>query len=386
MNSNNIRSAIIAGFAMFAMFFGSGNLVFPILIGQANMDTVLAAFLGLFITGIIIPFLGVYSMIIMRGERDAYFERIGKVPARLIVTLMLSLLGPFAVVPRCIIVAHSGAEMLLPDLSLALFSAVFCVLAAAVIWRHHHVVNILGKYLMPILMLGLVAIVISGFYNANVEAPTMGVSVPAFLDGAKTGYQTMDLIAGFFFGITTIEHLYRRCGNDAKTLRTASIIACLVGISLLTIVYFSFVYLGAKYADILGGVHPEKLLVKVAHQSLGNTLATPIISLTVMMACFTTAVILAMLFAEFVTDQVGERKYLNRHTFVILTLALAFVMTFLGFASIAKYLATILAVLYPALIVLAVMTMTNIRVFKKRRVLVPIFYCMAILGLMTHLL
>jgi LIVCS family branched-chain amino acid:cation transporter len=386
MNPNNIRSAIIAGFAMFAMFFGSGNLVFPILIGQANAGTVLAAFLGLFITGIIIPFLGVYSMIIMRGERDAYFERIGKVPARLIVTLMLSLLGPFAVVPRCIIVAHSGAEMLLPDLSLALFSAVFCVLAAAVIWRHHHVVNILGKYLMPILMLGLVAIVISGFYNANVEAPTMGVAVPAFLDGAKTGYQTMDLIAGFFFGITTIEHLYRRCGNDAKTLRIASIIACLVGISLLTIVYFSFVYLGAKYADILGGVHPEKLLVKVAHQSLGNTLATPIISLTVMMACFTTAVILAMLFAEFVTDQVGERKYLNRHTFVILTLALAFVMTFLGFASIAKYLATILAVLYPALIVLAVMTMTNIRVFKKRRVLVPIFYCMAILGLMTHLL
>jgi LIVCS family branched-chain amino acid:cation transporter len=238
VTTKDLQNAFIAGFAMFAMFFGSGNLVFPIFIGQTNPEAVFATFLGLLLTGIIIPFTGVYSMISMKGQRDVYFERIGKVPAFLIIAMMLSLLGPFAVVPRCIIVAHSGAEILFPELDLAVFAAGFCGLAGIVIWRHHHVVNILGKYLMPILICGLAAIVISGFLSDTSSLPTVHNSMGAFFNGAKTGYQTMDLIAGFFFGITTIDYLHRTCGNNAKTLRMTSIIACLVGVSLLTIVYF----------------------------------------------------------------------------------------------------------------------------------------------------
>jgi LIVCS family branched-chain amino acid:cation transporter len=214
------KAALIAGFAMFTMFFGSGNLVFPLYIGTQNIEHFYMAFIGLIITGVLLPFSGLYSMIIMRGNRDAYFDRIGKIPSFMMVAIMLSLMGPFGVLPRCIIVAHTGIELVLPDLSLHVFAAVFCILAALVIWNHHYVVEIIGKWLTPFLAGGLLLLIIFGII-ADPKTPN---DIPdltmfdSFKFGVLTGYQTMDLLAGFFFGITTIEYLYMRAGENKQLL------------------------------------------------------------------------------------------------------------------------------------------------------------------------
>ena len=51
---------LIYGFSIFAMFFGSGNLVFPLKIGIETESFWFFSFIGLLFTGIILPFLGLF--------------------------------------------------------------------------------------------------------------------------------------------------------------------------------------------------------------------------------------------------------------------------------------------------------------------------------------
>ena len=55
------------GFAIFTMFFGSGNLVFPLSIGYYSANSWLLGFLGLLLTGVVLPFLGLFVIKLHKG-------------------------------------------------------------------------------------------------------------------------------------------------------------------------------------------------------------------------------------------------------------------------------------------------------------------------------
>ena len=87
------KHTLTYGFAIFAMFFGSGNLVFPIQIGQSSGQHWLAGFLGLCITGIILPFLGLYVIKLYNGSYKLFFGEAGKYAKIALPFFTLSLLG-----------------------------------------------------------------------------------------------------------------------------------------------------------------------------------------------------------------------------------------------------------------------------------------------------
>src|SRR3984957_3942591 len=95
------KSATIAtGLAMFSMFFGAGNVVFPLALGKIAQDQNVFAILGMLITAVGVPFLGLVAMTLFNGNYIHFFERLGKVPGFLVVTAMLGLIGPFGAIPR----------------------------------------------------------------------------------------------------------------------------------------------------------------------------------------------------------------------------------------------------------------------------------------------
>ena len=55
---SKLNTIITVGFALFAMFFGAGNLILPPFIGLETGSEWLTALAGFFITAIIAPFLG----------------------------------------------------------------------------------------------------------------------------------------------------------------------------------------------------------------------------------------------------------------------------------------------------------------------------------------
>jgi len=346
------KTVITAGFAMFSMFFGSGNLVFPLGIGTQALDSSPMAMLGLLITGVIVPFLGLLGVILFAGNRANYFASIGKVPAFLLTFFMLALMGPVGVIPRCIIVAYGGIALFIPSLSFELFAVIFCVATLFIVWNHDRVIPILGRILTPWLLVSVFAIIIAGLFFSDIITPVSEHDgKAAFMIGLTEGYQTMDLLAAFFFSATTVAYLRAHLRSDDRpnTLLRLSLTSSLIGAGLLGFIYICFVALGGKYAHALLNVKPEQMLAKIAGLSLGP-LAVPAASISIALACLTTATILTMLFSDFLNEDMCRKK-LGNHKAIIITLVISAIVSRVGFGPLKIWIATILQVAYPALIV-----------------------------------
>ena len=337
---------------MFAMFFGSGNLVFPLALGAQCLDQAAAGTVGLLLTAVAVPFLGLIGITLYHGDREHFFGRIGRIPALILSLIILSLMGPFGVAARCIIVAYGGLELILPDVNFDLFSITFCLVTFILVWNYHRIVPIIGRVLTPWLLVGIFVLTCVGLWKAPTAPMGELSNLTAFLKGLKQGYQTMDLLAAFFFSAATIYYLktHLEDKHDTKTLLKLSLATSFVGAGLLALVYIGFVQLGASYANQLANIHPEGALVAIAEYTLGP-LAVPIASATIMLACLTTTAILVSLFAEFLNHTLTN-DYLGRHPAIGITLFITYCTSRLGFTALSVYLDLALQIAYPALIAL----------------------------------
>ena len=346
------KKAIIlsTGLAMFSMFFGSGNLVFPLAVGRLSEGHVGLATFGLLLTGVLVPFLGMLAMLLYNGNANDFFGRFGKPATFWFPLIALSLMGPFGVLARCITVAHGAFRLLMPETSLWLFSAISCALIFALTIRKRSIVSLLGSILTPLLLLSLAAIGVFGLISVDLPAASASGSWTSFKEGIFQGYQTMDLLAAFFFSTFVIDHL-RSSQNGSNSL-PIFFKSSLIGAGLLSLTYCVLVSLGAMYAPSLAAVPPQEMLGFIAHASLGPW-AAPIVCVAIIFACLTTAIVLTSLFADFLRKEVTKDK-INNPSALIATLVIAFAISTLEFSGIAKILGPILEVIYPVLIVLTV--------------------------------
>ena len=350
---------ISTGFAMFSMFFGSGNLVFPLNIGKTAGDLHLFAASGLLITGVLVPFLGLMGILFFHGDYDKFFARIGKMPGLILPFLMLSIMGPFGVIPRCINVAYGSFELLFPGTTLVIFSAVACFIILFMSMDKSKLVSLLGTVLTPVLLIALAIILGKGAFGEASQVDTAHTVSMAFSHGLLEGYQTMDLLAAFFFGAVVVRHLRRilPAAVDEATVLKITFNACVVGATLLAVIYVGFVYLGSHYAGILGGVNVEQYLGTIATHTLG-TYAGLVVCVAVILACLTTAVVLVSVFTEFFQEKIVCNK-VSYVTSAVLTLVASFCVSTLKFSGIAAFIGPILEATYPGLILLTILNIAH---------------------------
>jgi LIVCS family branched-chain amino acid:cation transporter len=367
-----LRSILIYGFALFAMFFGSGNLVFPIKIGQVTGPYWFLGFLGLVVTGILLPFCGLFVIKLHRGNYNSFFSEAGTIAKVALPLFTLSLLGSFGVVPRCITVAYGGMSYLVPQLSSLIFSALFCAITFFFCLKDQRMMNVLGKWMSPILLIALIVLIAVGVINANPIMPIENIEVSgAFYNGFITGYQTMDLFAAFFFSalmFTQIQKIMPETSTHKDTIKFA-ILPSILGAFLLAVIYLGFVFLGAHYAELTANVQPEFMLPTIAKYIMGNS-ATLLIGIAMLFSCLTTAVALNNIYARYLCTLFR----LSDHQFprvLFGTTAVAFLISLLDFKGIAAFLAPALEVSYPGIIAL---TMLGIITRKWRRFKMLAFY------------
>ncbi len=342
------------GLAMFSMFFGSGNLVFPLVVGQMSGAHFGWASLGILITGVLVPFLGILAMMLFDGNSHTFFARFGKPATFWFPLVALSLMGPFGVLARCITVAHGAFRLLIPETPLWLFSALSCIFIFFLTIQKRRIVPILGSLLTPVLLLSLAAIAFFGLTSKPLPVSATLAGWESFKTGIFQGYQTMDLLAAFFFSAFVIKHLKDQSAAEGHGTLSTFLKSALVGASLLASIYCILVLLGAMYAPQIASLPPQEMLGFIAEQALGP-MAAPIVAIAVILACLTTAIVLAALFADFLRKEVVKDAIDNRFA-ILTTLIIAFSTSILGFSGIAKILGPILEVIYPALIVLTVLS------------------------------
>ncbi|PJE07334.1 MULTISPECIES: branched-chain amino acid transport system II carrier protein [Legionella] len=365
------KSILIYGFAIFAMFFGSGNLVFPLQIGFAAGDGWVMGFVGLLLTGILLPLMGLFVIKLYQGNYHAFFGSAGKLAGILLPLIMLSLLGSFGVVPRCITVAYGSLSYLMPQIKLMPFSLLFCFITFVFCLNDKMMIKILGKWMSPILLITLILMIVI----AAIKAPSPETTVlakTAFMNGFTTGYQTMDLFAAFFFSALIFTQIQQQLPSATnREILLFAIKPSILGASLLALIYFGFVFLGSHYTSLLKNTSPELMLPSIASQAMG-TYATLFIGIAMFFSCLTTAVALNNLYARYLCSllKIKEDKF---YILLLITTGVSFVISLLDFKGIAAFLSPILELTYPGVIALTVMAiLLKERHFLKKTV----FYMM----------
>ncbi|MDN3506406.1 MAG: branched-chain amino acid transport system II carrier protein [Simkaniaceae bacterium] len=354
MKKNNFLQIFVFGFAMFSMFFGAGNIIYPLAVGEFAGAKNLFASVGLVLTAVAVPIAGVIGMIQYDGSIQHFFGRLGRIPGLVIALFIISLLGPLGSAPRCIVVAYSTFQSAFPQLSLTWFSAISCVVIFLLSMEKKKVLSLLGWVLTPLLLVSLASIIIMGLIKApeahNVEMTRLNL----FFYGLKEGYNTMDLLAAFFFSSTILGALKQHRSPNLNPIGVALRASILAGV-LLIIVYFGFSYLAAFHGGHLVFAGKEDMLKSIALKIAGPKMGI-LVCLTISLACLTTAIALLSAFTDFIQKEIFKGKVEYR-LILALSLALTFVISTFEFSGISTFLSPILKYLYPILILL---TITNV--------------------------
>lgn len=344
---------------MFSMFFGAGNIVFPLAVGLAAGGYNHYAMIGLTISAVLVPFLGLISMTVFDGKYRHFFARIGTVPGMLLAAAILALVGPFGAIPRCITLAYATLALFVPNTSLIWFSIISCIIIFLCAYRRSRLLDLLGYVLTPLLLVSLIIIVTLGIANApGIPIPTL--SPPeAFQLGLVNGYQTMDLLGAFFFSSVVMACLHHELDpNQTRPYHQLVILALkasILGAGLLILFYVGFSYVAGYNATSLAGTAPQALLGMLALHTLGP-FGGIVACVAAALACLTTAVALSAVFAQFLNQDIC-RETINYPTSLAITLAISFLVSTLDFHGIAAVLTPILHICYPGLIVLALVNL-----------------------------
>lgn len=342
---------VVVGLALFAMFFGSGNLIFPLYLAQVTGGDWLWAFAGFAATAVVMPLLAVFAIVLYKGDYVHFFSHLGKIPALLIPLALLTVWIPLGSGPRCTALAYAS---MLPyvesPIPLWAFSIMYSVGVFWMVWRKSAILDILGFVLTPLLLVSLALIIFQGVSFSALDA-TFNAKGDVVLRGLMEGYNTMDLIAAFFFSASIVKMLQSNNEDESKSLST-TLKASFVAAGLLGIVYFGLICLSVSHSAMLQSVPKEQLFVQVAKMVLGSQLGI-VAAIAVFSACLTTSMALASVYAEFLADRLfgDSSKY---HLCLIGTQVITFAMSITGLEGITFVTEPLLQILYPFLLVLIV--------------------------------
>ena len=349
-SNNTVRDIIVVGFALFSMFFGAGNVIFPPFLGMEAGPQWLLGFSAYFIADIGLALLGVFALLRV-GSSEAVTLRLGKIPAELLMCAIILCIGPMVAIPRTSATTFEMAiSPNLSGVSPVLFSVLFFALILALCIKESAVVDIVGKVLTPLLLVGLFAIIIKGIVTPLGEIAALPQISNVTVTGIKAGYQTMDALAALPFGIIVLQSVTAK-GYDSgkKQFRVVGGAAVLAGVLLLC-VYMGLAYLGAtvsaQYTSDIGRAQLIMALVEALMGKVGVILFGVVVGL----ACVTTAIALtssaAAYFAELCRGKVSYK------VFVIAICVFSAVVSNLGLDRIVAVAAPVLDVIYPPTLVL----------------------------------
>lgn len=352
---------------LFGLFFGAGNLIFPVHLGQMAGSNVWQAILGLLITGVGLPLLGVAALGISRS--NGLFDLSSKVnrPYAMFFTCALYLtIGPFFAIPRCATTSFTvGLEQVLPQngsntLYLLLFSAAFFAAALFFALRPGKILTWVGKILNPCFLVFLGILVVVALLSpsaaiADVE-PLGDYASQPFFAGFLEGYNTMDALASLAFGIIVVQ-VIRDLGVDDPTAVAGSTVRAGIFSSLLmAFIYIAVTIVGTQSRGVLeASENGGTALAQIAQHYLGSA-GLFILAATVTLACLKTAVGLITSCAETFSALFPDGPKYRIWAIIFSLVSLLFAN--LGLSAIISYSLPVLMFLYPlsiALIALALL-------------------------------
>ncbi|MGB0892060.1 MAG: branched-chain amino acid transport system II carrier protein [Flavobacteriaceae bacterium] len=291
---NKTKETLITGFALFSLFFGAGNLLLPPLLGYNAGENWFWVTIGFMITAVIIPIIGIIAHSKLQGTLYDFGKKVSPTFSLIycIIVYIISIAIPS---PRTASATHEIAIHPFFGTSPLLTSCVYFSLVLVFVLNRSKILNLIGKYLTPFIVLILVLVIGIGLFSSDMIMNPSTFTTP-IVAGLLEGYQTFDAIGAVVVGGVVIISLKLK-GHDSfedkkELIKKAGIIA---GIGLF-VIYAGLISVGAFYgSEILvdntlsGDMQRANLLRRISIATLGN-IGNAFLSVLIALACFTTAV------------------------------------------------------------------------------------------------
>ena len=356
------QDIFVSGLALFAIFFGAGNLIFPPYLGVTTGDGWFATMCGFLLADPVIPILTVFITAFAGGRAVDLGKRVSPGFAKLLSLVAIICIGPAFAIPRTAATTHEvGVMPFFPNAPAFITSIVFFGITFALAYKENGVVDIIGKYITPALLIFLVLII------AKAIITPVGAIVPVehdggfFVSGFYEGYQTLDALAAPLFTGIVVADLIRKGYGDVsgKERRSFIMMVGLVAFVALAVVYGGLTYLGAQGSSMFTADDSRvEILVALVGMLFGN-FGKIALGLAVALACLTTSVGLTSAAGNFFEDiSNGKIKY---SVTVIVVTVISFALSLIGVDAIIALAGPVLTIVYPIIIALVFYMM-----FEKR--------------------
>ena len=361
------KDSIIVGFALFAMFFGAGNLIFPPTLGQESGDLWIWGFIGFLIADAVLSCLGVFVVNAAGGPRHAFDKALGKVGG--------TALGTAAILCLCVLFAMPRTAATTFELSVAPylgdaasaylipFSIVFFVVIYLLACRKSRVVDIIGKFFTPTLVIGIIVLIIAGIVHpiSPIASP---LTPTVFQEGVRAGYQAMDVLGAAAFSIIILDSAVVKAHPQGRERLTLLARASIGAVIMLGLVYGGLTYLGATSLDLGSDLSQAGLIVAIVQTLLGDA-GMVLLSIIVLLACVTTAVALVSSAADFFGVLFAGKVSYN--VLLLIDCVIGVLICDIGLDNIIHFADPVLGVVYPPFITVVVLLIFHSRI-KSRRV------------------
>lgn len=360
---------------LFGLFFGAGNLIFPIHLGQQAGQNIFPSILGFILAGVGLPFLGVIAIGISRQKGILEVaKRIHPTYGIIFTVLLYLVIGPFFALPR---LASTSFEIaIVPFISsgqqkivLFFFSLLFFTLAYLGAKHPAKLLDYVGKYLNPIFLALLFIIISLAFLHplGDLTTPlaTGSYQHQPFITGLKEGYNTLDAIASLAFGIIVVSTLKDLGITKPKEIAEGTIKSGFLSVLIMALIYLSLGLMGTMSLGKFpmsenGGI----ALAQIAHAYLGN-LGSLLLALIVIIACFKTAIGLITAFSETLAEIFPAIPY---EKWIVIASLLPALFANIGLTNIIKGSTPVLMFVYPLAITLILLVFIG-PLFKEARII-----------------
>ncbi|TPR18033.1 branched-chain amino acid transport system II carrier protein [Apilactobacillus timberlakei] len=390
----SIKQYLIVGSMLFALFFGAGNLIFPIHLGQLSGANWIPAALGFLISGVLLPLLSVLAISITRSKGVYDIAKpLGSGFAIVFLVLVHATLGPLFATPRTASVNFTvGIQSFIPQqyaqIGMFIFTAIFFITTFLLAYKTSSILDSLGKILNPLflglLFLSFLLAFIHPMGSASTQAVSASYQHASFFNGFLEGYNTMDALAGLAFGVAVVSAVNVLGKTNPKSNANATAKAGLISESLVGIIYIILIWIGAtslnlfKISNDNGGTTFNQFMSHYLGAT-GHALLATLMTLT----CITTAVGLASAFAQDFHQHFSKLSY---HQWLGLNCIVSFIIANAGLNLIITWSTPVLMFLYPFAITLILLSIFS-PLFKRDKTvymttiiftLIPAFFDMLV--------
>lgn len=353
----SIKELAVMGGGLFSMHFGAACMLFPVQWGKDAGTALIPVFIGVLLSGVILPYFGYYALVKGNGTFLELTRRISPGFGLFFVALTIFVIGPLYMVPRmsaaawAAIVQITGleTESMLP---VVVFSVVYYLVTYWFVVNPGKVIDKVGKLLFPVLIVVVTAVIVKSIVSpiSTVWAPPSFTQNPVIY-GFLQGYATADLQCALLFGIVVV-HGITNAGISKGAINRNLVKIGIIGLGLLAVTILGHMIAGANTGGTidltLSALYTQMVL------ELWGSAGGILFNIALVAAALTTAVGAVSSTSEIWEEIAGKKSRLFTYrNFCILSCALSAIVSFADLDTIVQVVGPVLDACYPPTIVLA---------------------------------